>query len=423
MENIINIADIIKEKNIVTLFQPVISIRDRRVIGYEALTRGICSSTGKLIQPLKLFALARAEKLDLELDRLCRKKALQAFKNIYDYKKYILFLNLDTSVINNSENGVATVTKEYTDELGLEYSSISLEIVESKIECSKKLSEFVDHYRRLGYYVSLDDFGAMHSNLNRIVSSKPDIIKIDIELIKNVSTNYYQQSIISSIIALAKKTGSLTLAEGLETKEDIIMCYELGVDLYQGFYFYKPCPDIKSNMQFIESKIDYIVNSIKYRLSENALRRKNQHSSFDFIIDIFIKESTGKTIAEYEYFLNKRAVTFEEVERVFLLDKNGTQVIKSISNLESLSGIKAFKSFCMLNENDSDHSLKDYFYYLDKIDSDRFYTDTYLSAFSGRVLRTMSCNIYLSGEQYTLCVEFVDSKEDSLHQNRARCFT
>lgn len=241
MEQETTILNLIKENNVITLFQPVVSLRDKRVIGFEALSRGICSNTGRVIKPLELFSMARSAGCDMELDNLCRKVALTSFKSIQNYNEYILFfLNLDTSVINNKDENSKIKTIELTDELGLDYSSISLEIVESKIDNEATLAEFVEHYRRLGYYVSLDDFGAMHSNMNRIVSSKPDIIKIDMDLIRNVSVNYYQQSIISSIIDLARKTGALTLAEGLETPEDIIKCYELGIDLYQGFYFYKP---------------------------------------------------------------------------------------------------------------------------------------------------------------------------------------
>lgn len=398
------ISNLIEEKNIITLFQPVVSLRDKRVVGFEALSRGICSRTGNLIDPLTMFSMARSENLEIELDRLCRKTALKSFKAIQDHNQYILFLNIDTSVLNRRDS--KRVTKDYTDEMGLDYSSISLEIVESKIEDNSKLAEFVEHYRRLGYYVSLDDFGAMHSNMNRIVTSKPDIIKIDMDLINDVYKNYYQQSIISSIIDLARKTGALTLAEGLETADDIIKCYELGIDLYQGFYFYRPCVDVTNNFPFIEARIEYLVHMIKNRLKENVLIRKNQHSSFDFILEMLRKNTRDKSIDEYLIYLKQHISNFDEIERVFLLDADGQQAFKSISNTNYLKNKQ--KSFLMMHEDYSDHSLKDYYYYLDKIDSDRFYTDTYLSSVSGKVLRTMSIKIELDSDVYILCVEFVD---------------
>jgi EAL domain-containing protein (putative c-di-GMP-specific phosphodiesterase class I) len=402
----INIKNIIEERNIISLFQPVVSLKEKRVIGFEALSRGICSETGRIIKPTDLFNQARAENSTVELDRLCRYTALKSFKNIPGFDKFILFLNLDTSVLDMTTDDAKRVTKQYTDDVGLDYSSISIEIVESKIENTDKLAEFIDHYRKLGFYVSLDDFGAMHSNMNRIAISKPDIIKIDMELINNVSVNYYQQSILSSIINLAKKTGALTLAEGLENFEDIIKCYELGIDLYQGFYFYKPCVDVKGNSPFIQAKIEYLVHNIKNRLRENVMIRKNQHSGFDFIINYLKNETEPRTFEEYIRFLKSQTSCYSEIERVFILDENGQQSYESINNI---SAYKRSKSFSMLHENNSDHSLRDYFYFLDKIDSDRFYTDTFMSPMTGRILRTMSCKIEISGKNYVLCVDFIDN--------------
>lgn len=416
MDKDTNINRLINEHNVITLFQPIVSLKDKRVIGFEALSRGICSITGRIIQPIELFSTARAEGCEMELDRLCRRTALKAFKSIPDYGKYMLFLNLDTSAIDKNDSESRKMTKQYTDEMGLDYSSISLEIVESKIDNTEKLAEFVEHYRKLGYYVSLDDFGAMHSNMNRIAVSKPDIIKIDMELIKNVHSNYYQQSILSSIIDLAKKTGALTLAEGLETADDVIKCYELGIDLYQGFYFYRPCVDVHNNLPFIAAKTDFIVHQIKNKLKENVLMRKNQHSGFDYIINLLQKETFGKDIDDYSRFLRMQTANFDEIERVFMLDSLGQQVFDSIVNIDKNQHKQ--RSFLMLHENQSDHSLKDYYYYLDKIDADRFYTDTYLSAVTGRVLRTMSCVIEINSLRYVLCVEFVDAASGHVNMKK-----
>jgi EAL domain-containing protein (putative c-di-GMP-specific phosphodiesterase class I) len=417
MENKTDIDEILKQRNIITLFQPIVSLKDKRIVGFEALTRGLCSATGRIIPPLELFSMARGVGRVIELDRLCRQNALKAFKSIPAYSNYILFLNLDTTAIETGEKDFKRMTKEYTDEAGLDYSSISLEIVESKIDNEKNLAEFVNMYRKLGYYVSLDDFGAMHSNMNRIVVSKPDIIKIDMGLIKNVHNNYYQQSILSSIISLAKKTGALTLAEGLDNPEDILTCYELGIDLFQGFYFFKPCVDINTNYQFIEQRIEYLTMMIKSKLQENILVKKHQHSNFDYIIDFLQQASKSKNTEEYLRHLKQQISNFTEIERIFMLDSSGQQSYESIQG--SLPSKKKQRSFLMMHEHNADHSLRDYFYYLDKIDSDRFYTDTYLSAISGKVLRTMSCKVELDGEPYILCVEFIDNITTDRHMCRS----
>lgn len=401
------IKRIIKENNVITVFQPVVSLKEMRIIGFEALSRGICSDTGAVINPLDLFDMARAEKCELDLDRLCRRTAMKSFKAIPDHDKYLLFLNLDTSVLDNVDPTTAAYTKDLTDSFGLKYSSISLEIVESKVENSQNLIHFIDNYRKLGFYVSLDDFGAMHSNMDRIILSKPDIIKIDMELIRNIHNNYYQQSIITSIIDIARKTGALTLAEGLENMDDIMKSYELGIDLYQGFFLHRPCADITSSIAFIQDKIDYTVQFVKNRLQENVTHRKNKYTGFENLTNLLIKESVNRSVENFYKAMKANISFYPEIERIFILDNEGIQAMPSIVNGKHKS--EKSKSFNMFHENHSDHSLKDYFYYLKKLNTNKYFTDTFISTSSGNILRTMSCNIDIQGSLYILCIDFIDT--------------
>lgn len=407
MESESLIKRIIKESNVITVFQPVVSLKEMRIVGFEALSRGICSDSGNIIPPLELFDMARAEKCELDLDRLCRKTAMKAFKSIPNHDKYLLFLNLDTSVLDNVDPTTAAYTKDLTDAFGLKYSSISLEIVESKVNNSQNLIHFIDNYRKLGYYVSLDDFGAMHSNMDRIILAKPDIIKIDMELIRNIHDNYYQQSIITSIIDIARKTGALTLAEGLENMDDILKSYELGIDLYQGFFLHRPCVDIAGSISFIQDKIDYTVQYVKARLEENVTRRKNKYNGFENLTNLLVRESSNRSLDNFYKALKANISFYPEIERIFILDNEGIQTMPSIIN-ETRKGVKN-KSFNMFHENHSDHSLKDYFYYLKKLNTNKYFTDTFISNASGNILRTMSCHIDIQGAVYILCIDFIDT--------------
>lgn len=401
------IKNILDEKNIITVFQPIISLKEMRIVGFEALSRGICSDNGSIVMPSELFELAREEDCDLELDRLCRKTAMKAFKSIPDYKKFMLFLNLDTSVIDKIDVENSAYTKDLTDEEELNYSSISLEIVESKIDNNQNLIRFVDNYKKLGYCVSLDDFGAMHSNMNRIILSKPNIIKIDMGLIRNINTNYYQQAIITSIIDIAKKTGALTLAEGLENIDDIMKSYELGIDLYQGFFLHRPCVDIAGNLSFIQDKINYTVSYVKTKLQENVTLRKNKHTNFENITNLLKQEAKNRNFDFFYKALQQNITFFKEIERIFILNDNGIQNLPSIVNPDHKAVRK--KSFSLFHENHSDHSLKDYFYYLNNLAAEKYFTDTFISPITGNILRTMSCPIDIRGTKHILCIDFIDT--------------
>lgn len=401
------IKKILKEKNIITVFQPVVSLKEMRIIGFEALSRGISSDTGEIIQPMEMFDMARKENCDIELDRLCRKTAMSSFKNIPGFKNFMLFINLDTSIIDRTDQSPETHVREILEEPDLKNSSISIEIVESAIENNQNLINFVDNYKKLGYCVSLDDFGAMHSNMNRIILSKPNIIKIDMGLVRNLHNNYYQQAIITSIIEIAKKTGALTLAEGLENIDDIMKSYELGIDLYQGHFIHRPCVDIAGSLDFIQDKINYTVSYVKAKLQENVTVKKNRHINFESITALLKQESKGRDVERFYQALKENILFYKEIERIFLLDDDGIQIYESIVN-QNLKAAKK-RSFTIFHENHSDHSLKDYFYYLKNLSSDKYFTDTFISPVTGNILRTMSSRLDINGTKYIMCIDFIDS--------------
>jgi len=213
----IDIKSIIELESIIIEFQPIVSLKLKQAVGVEALCRGIHPENGRIIPPVVLFAEAAEKELTLELDRLCRKVAIREFKKLNMSGDIVLFLNFDPAVLDIIHQDDKSWTKQCADEAGLEYNNIAVEITESQIENNYKLEQITERYSNMGMFVVLDDFGALHSNLNRLVISRPDIIKIDRQLIKNISQSYYQQSIIKSIIDLSRKIGSLTLAEGVAT--------------------------------------------------------------------------------------------------------------------------------------------------------------------------------------------------------------
>ena len=88
--------------------------------------------------------------------------------------------------------------------------------------------------------VALDDVGSGYSSLNMIAKLKPDIVKIDREIIDGIDTNPVHQSVFKAIVSLAKELEILVLAEGVERSEEVAYCAANGADLAQGYYFGKP---------------------------------------------------------------------------------------------------------------------------------------------------------------------------------------
>ena len=95
------VRDLIDERRLVTMFQPILSIRNRRIVGYEALSRGRRLDGGPLMDPGMMFEKATREECVVELDRLCREKAVEAYCAAPDLcKRKLLFINIDVSVLD-----------------------------------------------------------------------------------------------------------------------------------------------------------------------------------------------------------------------------------------------------------------------------------------------------------------------------------
>ena len=105
------------------------------------------------------------------------------------------------------------------------------------------LEEFVLKYKKLGVKIAIDDFGSGYSNFIRIIRLKPDYLKIDGSLIKNIDKDNNSYEIVKSIIAFSKTLNIKTIAEYVHSEEIFNLLLELGVDEFQGYYFGKPDED------------------------------------------------------------------------------------------------------------------------------------------------------------------------------------
>ena len=105
------------------------------------------------------------------------------------------------------------------------------------------LEEFVLKYKKLGIKIAIDDFGSGYSNFIRIIRLKPDYLKIDGSLIKNIDKDNNSYEIVKSIIAFSKTLNIRTIAEYVHSEEIFNLLLELDVDEFQGYYFGKPDED------------------------------------------------------------------------------------------------------------------------------------------------------------------------------------
>lgn len=254
------LLEILYQKKIQTVFQPIVSLQDGTVHGYEALSRGPQDSI--LHTPDMLFKWAQKFNKLWELEFLCRSKAFEAaFKLESEFK---LFLNVNPNIMQDVKFRKG-FTKEYLERFGIDPKRIIFEITES--EAINHLADFIktiDNYKEQDYRVAIDDAGAGYSGLNLISDIHPNYIKLDMKLIRNIDSDRTKQSLVQCLNEFSAHTETALIAEGIETREELLTLIEIGVQYGQGFFIQKPNGILNS----ISKDVVEII------MEENANKRK-----------------------------------------------------------------------------------------------------------------------------------------------------
>ncbi|KPU42564.1 putative EAL-domain containing protein YkuI [Oxobacter pfennigii] len=397
-----NIIDIINQKKLKVQFQPIVSINQKRICGLEGLIRGINIKNNEIIEPEMLFYAAAEINLIIELDRVCREKVLEAFKDIYDKNKdMLLFLNIDASILEKvvgSEYLINQVKRQ-----SINPGSIVIEINESKVKDTNALKRFIDTYRKLGFLIALDDVGAGFSNLDRIPVARPDIIKIDISLIRSIYDNYYKQEIFRSLNTLSNKIGALVIAEGVETEEEAIEVMELGGNMIQGYYFSKPISINNELPAFIHDRIEDLADNFKVHMDKAIKKDRQDEKRILSAINNTIKRLKSTPMAEFHRKLIERLKENENVECLYVLDEKGIQVSETICSYYG----EDTNMFFQPAEIGTDHSMKKYYYYLHDAGLGKYLTEPYISLATGSLCVTFSKPFKnIENKKYILCMDF-----------------
>ncbi len=232
------LQELILKESIKTVFHPIVDLTNNVIMGYEALTRG--PEKTEYENPYVLFDVATEIELLFELDRLCRKKALQNARGISHRHK--LFINCLPSAVLDPEFRDAHL-KSVLEELRINPVNIVLEVTEREaIENFDLFRDAVKYYSDLGFAIAVDDTGAGYSSLETVVELKPQFLKLDISIVRDIDKNILKQQLIKAIVGLSKELGSVVIAEGIETQEELRILKQIGVNVGQGFYFAKPGP-------------------------------------------------------------------------------------------------------------------------------------------------------------------------------------
>ncbi|MDR3559980.1 MAG: GGDEF domain-containing protein [Negativicutes bacterium] len=228
--------DIIAAKNIRTVFQPIVSLNEGTIIGYEALSRGPEGSP--LERPDALFKLAHKHNLIWELEYLCRNRALEKAREMGPDK--MVFINIDPKSIDDPrfQKGL---TRGMLEIYGLDAANVIFEITEkTAIEDYRKFRKLLENYMSQGYKIAIDDTGSGYSGLRLLAQTYPHYIKVDMELVRDIDKDGLKQAMMRALYDFAVITNSKIIAEGIETEDELATLIDIGIPYGQGFLLRKP---------------------------------------------------------------------------------------------------------------------------------------------------------------------------------------
>ncbi|MCW1243995.1 EAL and GGDEF domain-containing protein [Pseudomonas sp. SAICEU22] len=235
-EQLSALSSILTQSGLHSLFQPIICLSERRIVGYEALTRG--PSNSPLHSPIALLSVARQAGRLSELELACRRSACQRFNEQKLPGK--LFLNVSPESLLEAAHQTGR-TLQLLQDFGISPSQVVIELTEqTPIDDFQLLQTALHHYRAMGFSIALDDLGAGYSSLRLWSELRPDYVKIDRHFIDGIHQDALKREFVGSILKIAQASRAQVIAEGIELPEELAVLIEMGVDLVQGYLLARP---------------------------------------------------------------------------------------------------------------------------------------------------------------------------------------
>lgn len=275
------------------VFQPVVDIYQESVIGFEVLTRG----QEPFNNPLQIFSRAQELGLRWEVEELCRQAAFRSIAGLEgERKNSTFFLNFSPEVLCDSRL-LQTLCNECLAGAGLAPEQVVLEITEEV-----SLNEYVDvegiiaGLREAGFRIAIDDFGSGSANLNSLLRVRPDYLKLDKCLIRDVHLNAQKLKMVRSLQHLCEDMNTRLIAEGVEKPEELEKLADLGVRFVQGYLL--GYPRARPMLMETEAREHVCVTS-------NRLRRLN------------ISNDTVRDIMQYPPAFEEGKLSGEDLYQLF----------------------------------------------------------------------------------------------------------
>jgi EAL domain-containing protein (putative c-di-GMP-specific phosphodiesterase class I) len=229
--------EIIGRGGVVTLYQPILELDTMRPLGHEVFTRG--PAGGPFEDAERLFALAERTGRLLDLERLCRTRALSSASQFLQPGTK-LFLNTSARALVDPEVWGKGFVRQ-VDEQGLSHGDVVLEVSE-KLAGEERVAYrgMLRQLKREGFGIAIEDMGSGYSTLQSLVVLEPDYLKFEIGLARHLDRDPIRRSVLETLVELSEKIGARAIAAGIEAEAELLALRELRVPLGQGRHLAPP---------------------------------------------------------------------------------------------------------------------------------------------------------------------------------------
>ncbi|KXG87450.1 EAL domain-containing protein [Agrobacterium bohemicum] len=215
-------------------FQPIVDVNSGTIFAHEALVRGLAGEgAGSILNQVK-------DDNRYAFDQQCRVKAIELASKLYDPNDNVkLSINFMPNAVYEPRACIR-LTLATAMKTGFPVDRIIFEFTESEQLDTKHVLNILRTYRDMGFKTAIDDFGAGYAGLALLTHFQPDIVKLDMEMIRGIDIDRVKRTIVKHTLGMLEELSIVPLCEGVETVEELKVLRDLGVSLIQGYVFAKP---------------------------------------------------------------------------------------------------------------------------------------------------------------------------------------
>lgn len=215
-------------------FQPIVDVNSGTIFAHEALVRGLAGEgAGSILNQVK-------DDNRYAFDQHCRVKAIELASKLYDPNdKVKLSINFMPNAVYEPRACIR-LTLATAMKTGFPVDRIIFEFTESEQLDTKHVLNILRTYRDMGFKTAIDDFGAGYAGLALLAHFQPDIVKLDMEMVRGIDIDPVKRTIVKHTLGMLEELSIVPVCEGVETVEELKVLRDLGVSLVQGYVFAKP---------------------------------------------------------------------------------------------------------------------------------------------------------------------------------------